>query len=388
MRPDILRQIGAGILLFIFLLPPVRRFYFNAGLRWQYILAFSFVAAFFLVPFCRIIASKLDIMDRPDWRKIHENATPLLGGLAVFLAFGFSLAVNNVFLPGMKSLLAGSFLIFVIGLWDDVRPISAALRFFLQIAISILVVTYGKITLTLFIQFPGADALNFVLTILWLVGLTNAMNFFDGIDGLAAGLSVIGASFMGAIAFKTYQPSLGWLAVALVGACAGFMPYNFRIGRSATIFLGDSGSTFIGFTLAGLAILGEWSATSHFVSFTAPVLVFGVLIFDMVYVTASRIKNRTATNPLGLLARANKDHIHHRLLYMGFKRKEAAFTIFTIAICLGVSALIIMDQNFIDAVLGLLQAVLVLGIVAILMFKGRDIAGYESGGSIERRMIE
>ena len=377
MRLRVLWQIAIGILLIILLLPQLRLFYFNTGLRWQYILIFSFITTYFLTPFCRTIALKLNIMDRPDLRKLHENATPLLGGLAVFLAFGFSLMLNRVFLPSMKSLLAGSFLIFIIGLWDDIRPISARLRFLLQILISVFVIVMGNISLTLFVQFPGADIFNFFLTILWLVGLTNAMNFFDGIDGLATGLSIISAIFLGIIAFKTDQPALGWIAVAVVGSCAGFMPHNFRFGKSANIFLGDSGSTFLGFTLAGLAVLGEWSKTSHFVSFTAPVLIFGVLIFDMVYITASRIKNRTGRHIFGILGKPNKDHLHHRLLHMGFKRKEAAFTIFTISTCLGVSALIIMDQNFIDGMLGMLQAVLVLGIVAVLMFKGRETSTCE-----------
>ena len=198
------------------------------------------------------------------------------------------------------------------------------------------------------------------------------MNFFDGIDGLAAGLSTIAATFLGILAFKTNQPALGWLAVALVGACMGFMPHNFRIGKSALIFLGDSGSTFLGFMLAGLAVLGRWSETSPFVSLTSPILIFGVLIFDMIYVTASRIKNRQAKNFLELLKSANKDHLHHRLLFMGFARKEAAFTIFTISTCLGVSALIDMDQHPIDALLGLVQGILVLGIIAVIMFKGRE----------------
>jgi UDP-GlcNAc:undecaprenyl-phosphate/decaprenyl-phosphate GlcNAc-1-phosphate transferase len=317
-------------------------------------------------------------MDRPDWRKLHENATPLLGGLAVFLGVTFSLLINRVFLPGMKSLLIGSSLIFIIGLWDDIRPIPAPLRLLFQILVSIFVIVAGDISLTVFVHIPGAVVINFLLTILWMVGITNAMNFFDGIDGLAVGLSITNALFLGILAFRTDQAALGWLAVAIAGSCAGFMPHNFRFGKSASIFLGDSGSTYLGFILAGLAVLGEWSTTSDFVSFTAPVLIFGVLIFDMIYVTASRIKNRTDGGIFDPLAKANKDHLHHRLLFMGFKRKEAAFTIFTIDTCLGVSALIIMDQKFIDAMLGLIQAVLLLGIVAILMFKGKDSSTCET----------
>jgi len=205
-----------------------------------------------------------------------------------------------------------------------------------------------------------------------MVGLTNAMNFFDGIDGLASAMSIICALFVGLLAFNTEQPALGWFAVAVVGACVGFLPYNFRLGKSALLFLGDAGSAFLGFTLSGLAVLGQWSVTSHFVSLAAPVLIFGVLIFDMVYVNLSRIKNRQARSFTELLTCVNKDHLHHRLLFLGFARKEVVFIISTISVCLGMSAFIIMDQKFVEGLLGLLQAVLILGLVVALMLKGRE----------------
>ena len=150
------------------------------------------------------------------------------------------------------------------------------------------------------------------------------------------------------------------------------MPHNFKLGQSASLFLGDAGSTFLGFTLAGLAVMGKWSATSHFVSLSAPILIFGILIFDMVYVNLSRIKNRQAKNFLELLTCANKDHLHHRLIFMGFARKEVVLLISTISVCLGVSALIIMKQNIIEALLGLFQAVLIIGLIVTFMLKGRE----------------
>jgi UDP-GlcNAc:undecaprenyl-phosphate GlcNAc-1-phosphate transferase len=266
----------------------------------------------------------------------------------------------------------GATLIFLMGLWDDIRPLSASLKFIFQVLISLLVIVLGDIQLTLFYGESWAPVVNISLTLLWIVGLTNALNFFDGIDGLASGTSLVIALFMGLIAFKTDQPALGWIAVALLGASAGFMPYNFRIGRQALLFLGDAGSTFLGFTLAGLAISGKWSNTSHFVSLTAPILIFGVLIFDMVYVNLSRIKNRKAENLLGLLTCVNKDHLHHRLLSMGFTRNEAVFIILTMSTCLGVSSLIIMNQKVLEAMLGLLQALLILILIVSLMLKGRD----------------
>ena len=370
--PNTLWKAFLALCLAALFFPSVRSFFFNAGLRWQYILLFSFLAASFLTPLCRALALKFSILDRPDWRKIHDQPTPLLGGVAVFVAFSLALFLNNVFLPGMKSLLLGATMIFVMGLLDDVKPIPALLKFILQVAISLVVIVAGDIHLTFFYHSAWAPFVNIPLTVLWMVGLTNAMNFFDGIDGLASTISLICALFMGILAFNTDQPALGWFAVAAVGACVGFIPHNFRLGKSALIFLGDAGSTFLGFTLAGLAVLGQWSMTSHFVSLASPVLIFGVLIFDMVYVNVSRIKNRQAKTFTELLKCVNKDHLHHRLLFLGFARKEVVFIVATISVCFGMSALIIMDQKFIEGLLGLFQALLILGLVVTLMLKGRE----------------
>jgi UDP-GlcNAc:undecaprenyl-phosphate GlcNAc-1-phosphate transferase len=365
-------QTFLALSLVALILPSVRSFFFNLGLRWQYIFLFSFLAACFLTPLCRALALKLKILDRPDWRKIHDQPTPLLGGVAIYVAFSVALLLNNVFLPGMKSLLLGATLIFVMGLIDDVKPLPALLKFVLQVGISLIVIVIGDIHLTFFYHSTWAPFVNIPLTVLWMVGLTNAMNFFDGIDGLASAMSIICALFLGILAFNTDQPALGWFAVAAVAACVGFIPHNFRLGKSALIFLGDAGSTFLGFTLAGLAVLGQWSMTSRFVSLAAPVLIFGVLIFDMVYVNLSRIKNHQARSFTELLTCVNKDHLHHRLLFLGFARKEVVFIITTISVCLGMSAFIIMDQKFIEGLLGLFQALLILGLFVALMLKGRE----------------
>lgn len=365
-------QTFLALSLVALILPSVRSFFFNLGLRWQYIFLFSFLAACFLTPLCRALALKLKILDRPDWRKIHDQPTPLLGGVAIYVAFSVALLLNNVFLPGMKSLLLGATLIFVMGLIDDVKPLPALLKFVLQVGISLIVIVIGDIHLTFFYHSSWAPFVNIPLTVLWMVGLTNAMNFFDGIDGLASAMSIICALFLGILAFNTDQPALGWFAVAAVAACVGFIPHNFRLGKSALIFLGDAGSTFLGFTLAGLAVLGQWSMTSRFVSLAAPVLIFGVLIFDMVYVNLSRIKNHQARSFTELLTCVNKDHLHHRLLFLGFARKEVVFIITTISVCLGMSAFIIMDQKFIEGLLGLFQALLILGLFVALMLKGRE----------------
>jgi UDP-GlcNAc:undecaprenyl-phosphate GlcNAc-1-phosphate transferase len=288
----------------------------------------------------------------------------------------------------MKILLLGATLIFAMGLWDDIRPLPALLKFILQILISLLVIIWGDIQFTFFYHEFWAPFINIPLTVLWIVGLTNALNFFDGIDGLASGICIVTALFLGLIAFKTDQAALGWFAVALLGACAGFIPYNFRFGESGLFFLGDAGSTFLGFTLAGLAVLGKWSNTSHLVSLAAPILIFGILIFDMIYVNLSRLKNGQAKNFLELLTCVNKDHLHHRLLFMGFAPKETVFMILTMSTCLGFSALIIMNQRFIEAILGLFQAALIIALIVVLMLKGRDRTPPEGDRRTFRRRRE
>ncbi|RPI74439.1 MAG: undecaprenyl/decaprenyl-phosphate alpha-N-acetylglucosaminyl 1-phosphate transferase [Desulfobacteraceae bacterium] len=372
MKIKIAWQIFISLLILGLLTPTLKSFYFFMGWRWQYIFILSFLIAYFLIPFCKWAALKFKILDKPDWRKMHNQPTPLLGGVGIYLAFVISLFLNNVYLPGMKIILIGAGFIFFMGLWDDIKPIPALLKFIIQITIALVVILVGDIQMTFFYNTPWAPFINIPLTIFWIVGVTNALNFFDGIDGLAVSISIIIAFFLGVIAFRTNQPALGWFAVALIGVCLGFLPYNFRINKSAQLFLGDAGSTFLGFTLAGLALLGHWSTTNPFVSLAAPILIFGVLIFDMTYVNLSRIKNKQAKNFFDLLKCVNQDHLHHRLIFMGFAYKETVFIISTLSACLGVAALIIMKQDIFEALLGLGQAVLIFGLIMALMFKGRE----------------
>jgi UDP-GlcNAc:undecaprenyl-phosphate GlcNAc-1-phosphate transferase len=381
-------QTFLGLFLIFLIQPRVRGLYFEVGLRWQYILILSFVSAYFMAPLFRFLALKWNILDHPNSRKLHDQPTPLLGGAAVYVAFTASILLNGIFLPGMKVLLLGGSFIFFMGLIDDIFPLPALLKFILQVAVAVFVILVGPIQLTFFFGAMWEPLLNIPLTVLWMVGLTNAMNFFDGIDGLASAMSIIASFFLGLLAFNTDQPALGWFAVALLGSCAGFLPHNFRLGKSALLFLGDAGSTFLGFMLGGLAILGRWSDSSHFVSLTAPILVFGVLIFDMVYVNLSRIKNQQARSFVQLLNCANKDHLHHRLLFLGFARKEVVFIISTISVCFGVSALIIMRQDLTEALLGLFQAVLIIGLIVTLMLKGRERIPDEGDRRVMRRRRE
>jgi len=302
--------IGICVLLVL----QIRQFFFASGWRWIYVLSLSFALSFCLTPLSSRIARKFNVVDNPDSRKIHIEATPLLGGAAVFIAFLISIVVNGIYSHELRAILIASSVLFLIGVVDDFKEISARVRLMVQIISTVIVMSCG-VVLQVIPESLGvfSQAGNMLLTVLWIIGITNAMNFFDGMDGLAAGLSAIISFFLGVVAFQTGQPFLGWVAVAMMGSCLGFLPYNFRIKKSASIFLGDAGSTVIGFVLACVAVYGDWSEGSPVVALAPPLLIFWILIFDMVHITVDRILTGKVSNFRQWIDYVGRDHLHHRL---------------------------------------------------------------------------
>ena len=199
--------------------------------------------------------------------------------------------------------------------------------------------------------------------------MTNAVQFLDGMDGLAAGLGAIAGVFFSITAIQTGQRFLTVLSAALVGACLGFLPYNFRPG-GARIFLGDGGASFIGFTLAGLAVMGEW-AENGLVGLLTPTLILGVPLFDIAFVGIVRVATGKVHGVREWLAYAGRDHIHHRFEALGFSRPRSVFLIFSISTTLGLSAMLLERATPSQAVLILLQAICVLTLIAVLETVGR-----------------
>ncbi|HZC68364.1 MAG TPA: MraY family glycosyltransferase, partial [Nitrospirales bacterium] len=315
------------------LLPLVQTQFYTVGLRWLYVLLVSYLVAVALTPLIRHMAIRIGAVDHPSSRKIHESATPLLGGVAVYLAFLIAilastagLAAPLVLNEGMLGVLVGGTLLLLVGIRDDIQEVPATTKLMVQLVAAVIVIWAGK-HLTFFPHGLWGDTLNVLLTMLWIVGITNAFNFFDGMDGLATGLAIILAFFLGVVAFQTNQPALGWVAVALVGAGLGFLPYNFRPKASATIFLGDSGSTFLGFTLACLAVKGNWADKNPIVSVSTPILIFGILIYDMIHTTVVRIYLGKVRTVKEYLEYVGKDHMHHRLERVLGSRTETVFII-------------------------------------------------------------
>ena len=366
--------LGAAFLL----LPPVQTRFYTVGFRWLYLLLVSYLVATAMTPLIRRLAVRVGAVDHPSSRKIHESSTPLLGGVAVYLAFLIAilastagLAAPLVLNEGMLGVLAGGTLLLLVGVRDDIRHVPATAKLVVQLLAATIVIWAGKL-LTFFPHGLWGDTLNVLLTVLWIVGITNAFNFFDGMDGLATGLAIIAAFFLGVVAFQTNQPTLGWVAVALVGAGLGFLPYNFRPKASATIFLGDAGSTFLGFTLACLAVKGNWADQNPIVSVSTPILIFGILIYDMVHTSVERIYLGKVRTVKGYLEYVGKDHMHHRLERVLGSRTETVFIIFLLSIALGLAGVVLRNARTVDALFLLLQATIIVVVVSILERRGRS----------------
>jgi len=354
------------------LLPQVRDFFLMAGWRWAHVMLLSFGISFSLNPLFSKIAYNLNMLDSPDHRKLHHQATPLLGGAAVFTGFIAALLINGIFSLGLSAIMIAASILFAVGVVDDYREISASLKLITQIISAVLVISCGIVLRVIPISFgilaPMGNAL---LTVLWIIGITNAMNFFDGMDGLAAGLGAMIAFFLGVVAFQTAQPFIGWIAVAMMGSCLGFLPFNFKVRGNAAIFLGDAGSTVIGFVLACVAVYGDWAESDPIVALISPLLIFWILIFDMVHITVDRILTGKVLNFRQWIEYVGKDHLHHRLAQVLGSNKRSVLFIYLLSLCLGISAVALRDARLMDAILHISQAVIMVVLITFLERRGR-----------------
>ncbi len=355
-----------GVLVAI--LPPggVSAWSWETGLRWLYVSLVAFFVANALMPAVIVLARRTGILDQPDARKIHLVPTPRLGGLAVFLAVSFAAWRSQASSPETSTILWASSIIFVMGVIDDMRGLSATVRLCGQVAASLVIISSG---MTFAARF--SPIVSGLVTLIWLVGVTNAFNFLDGIDGLAGGLGVVCSIFFMAIAWDLHQMPLACLCAGLAGACAGFLNYNWY---PAKVFLGDSGSTFIGFMLASMAVCGGWATHNPIVGIGTPILILGVPIFDMIYITLSRVRRGDVRTFKQWIDYVGKDHFHHRLLHMGLGMREAALFILTVSMILGLAAWTMhYTRSTLGSVLLAAQAVLIFTVIVVLMLLGREI---------------
>jgi UDP-GlcNAc:undecaprenyl-phosphate GlcNAc-1-phosphate transferase len=378
--PDILGNNRINLVIFalccvffaLLLLADVKVFFISRGLAWLYIFLFSLFLSFIATPIARAVALSGGILDQPNERKVHINPTPLLGGVAVYLGFAGSIFYNFAFSLQLKGIGVGATLILLAGLADDVREMHAALKLLIQIIAVTVMISYG-VALSFMPDTPLGNVVEVVFTYLWMLGIINAVNFLDGLDGLAAGLGAISSLYISLVAISTHQTYLIFLSTALLGSCLGFLPHNFKSNRPAAIFLGDAGSSFIGFSLAALAIMGGWGEDYPIKAYIMPTLILGIFIYDMFHINISRITSKKVTGFREILTYVGKDHIHHRLMALGLGKRATVLFIYLVSASLGLGALAMTRLNTAYSLLLLVQGALTLMIIAILMIRGASL---------------
>jgi len=362
----------AVLAVLLALLPPggFSAWTWTEGLRWLYLFLIAMSAVFLLAPASAWLALKIGALDLPSARKVHDTPIPRTGGVAIYLAFMAALLRNQQFSREILGIMLGGTIIFVLGFLDDWKGLSARTRLFWQTAAA-LVVTFFGLRLSFPLSLPFGQVLSVLLSVVWLVGIINAFNFMDGIDGLASTMGAVCALLFLGIGWNSNQFPLSFISAALAGACVGFLRMNWR---PAKIFLGDSGSTFIGFILGCLALYGSWATDNPAVAFSTPLLVLGIPIFDIIYTTVSRIRNGSVAGVKEWLEYTGKDHFHHRLMKLGLDVPQTVGFIMLLNVCLGLGAWTIRHTaSTAGTWLLLAQSVLIFLIVIVLMLLGREL---------------
>ncbi len=298
----------------------------------------AFIIALISTPVIKKIAFHIGAVDRPGARKVHSRAMPRMGGLAIYLAFTLTVLIMEPMSRELIGLLTGGTLILILGLIDDIKDIPPRVKLLGQVFAAGVCVAFGVkvIFLTnpfgslLYLKWHGID-FGIPLTILWIVWVTNALNLIDGLDGLAGGLASIAAMTIAIIAWHEGQMLVVLPAVALSASIIAFLKYNFH---PAKIFMGDSGSLFLGYMLAGMSVIGLTKGAAV-ISVFIPVLILGIPIFDALFAIIRRYINNQP------IFKADKEHLHHRLLALGLSHRQTVFVIYGVNCFLGASAVLL-----------------------------------------------
>lgn len=330
-------------------------------------IALSMVISFMATPAVKRMAYKIGAVDVPkDGRRMHDHPIPRLGGLAIALAFILTVLLTVELNQQIQGIMLGGIMILVLGVLDDSLTLPAMPKFIVQIVAASVVVAHGCsirfITNPFSSEVGDCFDLGFLavpVTIIWIVTLTNAVNFIDGLDGLAVGVSGISAGTMLVISLLVAEPQVAVIMGCLLGACIGFIPYN---KNPAKIFMGDTGSTFLGFILSAMSIQGFFKLYA-IISFVVPFLILGVPIFDITFAVLRRLAKHQ--NPMT----ADREHIHHRLIDMGFSQKQTVAITYTLTGILGLAAVLLTSSGEVKALI-LIGSVIVVGALGIMVIFG------------------
>ncbi|CAI9000215.1 putative undecaprenyl-phosphate N-acetylglucosaminyl 1-phosphate transferase [Brevibacillus sp. IT-7CA2] len=301
----------------------------------------SLIISFIATPYVKKLAVKVGAVDAPNQRKVHTRIMPRMGGLAIYIGYlvAFFLFVPYTSISEMLGIFIGSTIVMVVGMLDDKYQLSPKWKLLGQlVATAIVVIPFGlKIGV---VNLPYSGSIDFSsgwlfwlaipITMFWIVGVTNAVNLIDGLDGLSAGVSAIAAGTMGVMALLMDDYKVATYCFVLLGAILGFLYFNFHPAR---LFMGDTGSLFLGFNLAALSIMGFKEAL--FVSFIIPIVVLGVPLWDTFFAIVRRIVNKKP------ISSPDKGHLHHCLLNMGLSHRSTVLMIYSISIFFGMMAILL-----------------------------------------------
>ncbi len=297
--------------------------------------------SFTMTPIVRVFAFKTGAIDVPrDERRMHNRPIPRLGGLAVFAGFSVASLVFCEISPSLLALWAGGLVIVTLGALDDIFRLNSLIKLAVQILVAFIPVSQG-LTIKFFNLFGNyiiLGSFEIPVTVFWIVGLTNAINLIDGLDGLSCGVSAIcSLSLLFCTIMLGDNPGITVLTGLLAGACLGFLPFN---TNPAKIFIGDTGALFLGYTLSVLSLEGLFK-THTVLSFMIPLSIFGLPLFDTAFAIVRRILS--GRSPFS----ADRGHIHHRLIDMGFNQRQSVGILYSVCGILGIAAVMFTMDNLV-----------------------------------------
>lgn len=326
----------------------------------------SITSSFLLTFPIKKLAVKLRIVDFPNNRKIHTKVTPRLGGVAIFLGALLGILYLQPQHEYLPEILFGAVIIIITGALDDRYTIRPIIKLTGQLIAATFLISSGliieRITLPIF-GVVDLGPLSIVVTLLWVVGITNAINLIDGLDGLATGVTTIAFTSMLIMAFTDVQVVAAYLCIVLIGTNLGFLYHNFY---PANIYMGDSGSNFLGFMIAVVSMLGLFKNIALF-SFIIPVIVLAVPIFDTLFAIVRRAYNKE--NIMG----ADNKHIHYQLLKAGYSHRKAVLIIYAFSALFGIMAILFSEAS-------LTITLIITGFILVLIHILAEIAGLVMGG--------
>ena len=303
------------------------------------LLILAALISFAFTPIAKRVAHRLGAIDVPkDERRIHTKPIPRMGGLAIYISFVSVALIFSEFNFQVIGIILGGTLLLISGMIDDIKPLKPLQKLAVQVLAALVLVAFGVVINGITIPFISQEetlsigAVGIPLTVFWVVGITNAVNLIDGLDGLASGLGVIFSLTLFAISMISDRSTAMLLTAILAGSCLGFLPHNFN---PASIFMGDTGSQFLGFALAAISTQGAIKSAAA-MALAVPILVLWLPIFDTLFAMVRRKINKRP------IMEADRGHLHHRLLDLGLSQKQVVLIMYFISIALGAAAVMAM----------------------------------------------